>query len=157
MTQAQWCKFRCFFAQNWRPLLPNCIRAIFKKRKNRRNWRLLLAKKLRGRGFELKWRCFVRVPWVLPRAEKKTRDFEKTGKKEQKSAKKRDFWRKTKDLLTKVRKSGKQEDRKKNNKKHKKCIFRPFSRRSGIRRSGIIPEIWDPKIFNPKIIYRKQI
>ena len=101
MTQAQWCKFLCFFAQNWRPLLPNRIRAIFKKRKNRRNWRPLLPKKLRGRGFELKWRCFVRVPWVLPRAEKKTRDFQKTEKKEQKSAKKTRFLEENKGFINK--------------------------------------------------------
>ena len=68
----------------------------FQKTENRRNWRSLVPKKLRGRGFELKWRCFVRVPWVLPRAEKKARGFEKTEKNEQKSAKKRDFLEKNK-------------------------------------------------------------
>ena len=124
MTQAQWCKFRCFFAQNWRPLLPNCIRAIFKKRKNRRNWRPLLAKKIRGRGFELKWRCFVRVPWVLPRAEKKTRVFEKTEKKSKKVRKKRDFVEENKGFnnkSAKIREAGRP-----GKKKHKNAFFGHF-------------------------------
>ena len=94
-TQGQACKFRCFFAQNWRALVPNYIRAIFKKRKNRRNWRSLVPKYLRGRGFELKWRCFFRVLSVLPRTELYPRDSQKRKKKEQTSAKNEVFGKPT--------------------------------------------------------------